>query len=206
MENKLLFVVRALHQRGYPCFARTYVYALGTWRFELYLEQEQDVQVSLFTYSSAGGNCVVVEDASAWSADELASILIQKYPNLARRAFTAREDQFHRWWAVVCLAVGTKGTYISAEGNQPEIMHGHPKFKFDIPPSWHLAASEVARSTLMEYVAKVEEDIKNSLASLAKAGSFAKMFKLLHYFPEFASCSRPDGKSGYTLLHHAAYT
>ena len=31
------------------------------------------------------------------------------------------------------------------------------------------------------------------------------MLKLLHYFPEFASCSRPDGKSGYTLLHHAAY-
>ena len=54
----------------------------------------------------------------------------------------------------------------------------------------------------MEYVAKVEEDIKNSLVSLAKAGSFVKMLKLLHYFPEFASCSRPDSKSGYTLLHH----
>ena len=57
----------------------------------------------------------------------------------------------------------------------------------------------------MEYVAKVEEDIKNSLVSLAKAGSFAKMLKMLHYFPEFASCSRPDGKSENTLLHHAAY-
>ncbi len=57
----------------------------------------------------------------------------------------------------------------------------------------------------VEYVAKVEEDVKTSLVSLAKAGSFVKMLKLLHYFPEFASCSRPDGKSGYALLHHAAY-
>ncbi len=81
-------------------------------------------------------------------------------------------------------------------------MHGHPQFKFGIPLSWHRATSEVPVGTLMEYVAKVEEDIKNLLVSLAKAGSFAKMLKMLHYFPEFASCSRPDGKSGYTLLHH----
>ena len=67
------------------------------------------------------------------------------------------------------------------------------------------ASEEVARNMLMEYVAKVEEDIKNSLVDFAKAANFAKMFKLLHYFPEFASCSRSDGKSGYTLLHHAAY-
>lgn len=207
--HKLLRVVRALHQRGYPCFARTYIYALGTWRFELYLEQgdQEPEKLSLFRYSSAGGDRAVVEDASPWTADELATILIHKHPELIRRPFTAREVQFRRWWGVVCLAIGTQGLYYEfSEGEESKIINGHPKFKFGAPPSWYRACSDAdANNALLVYVAEVEDDIKDTLVSLAKAATFAKMFKLLKYFPEFASCGRPGGQSGYTLLHHAAF-
>ena len=203
VPNILMRMVRRLHLRGYPCLARVYIYALGTWRFELRGNdggEDGDRNADFFRYSSASGSKTIVPNVHHVSLDDLTTIFITQ-KKLVRRAFTEEEVQFRRYWAMLCLAIGTRGFYYEfQECGGATLVHAHPKFTFGPPPSWNDSLGPA-----MALTAAVEGSIQNKLVDLAKGARFPQMFRLLDHFPEFASTARPGGVTRFTLLHHAVF-
>eukprot|EP00656_Telonema_subtile_P014776 TRINITY_DN17643_c0_g1_i2.p1 TRINITY_DN17643_c0_g1~~TRINITY_DN17643_c0_g1_i2.p1 ORF type:complete len:250 (-),score=44.65 TRINITY_DN17643_c0_g1_i2:326-1075(-) len=106
VENKLLRMVQALHDRGYPCRAHCYMAPSGMhWRFTL----------GEYRYSSSTvGDLGFVDAALARRASpaELADRFLETYP-LEKAQFSAEDMEFQRWWRAVCGCVGTEGVYSS---------------------------------------------------------------------------------------------